>query len=1179
MGRTEPGPNGQLLAQAAFLLAANPWPDRGDSKVNAYINNAKTSARDWVYHLAVYRSAEGLVSEVPKYDSGRMMRQAEALARFTGLSTPSGLVLRAREYIVDKFDPDATSPWILGQPEVFDGESHGLTITMLLLAALHNKSLPSWAVFSGKVPDGTTRVVAIRRLAEKIDITLGESSRGRPIREVVEAMYRHQATPDRLGPANHRVVPGGVHLMVVPRETLDRSLRRDDLASSGVENISERFSLQPRRLREMASWTQEERKEYFREEARGGVIVVGVDDVFQAGALVGLPQPEPAAELELAAIRVKAGKWDEAAGPIVMIDLNALHRAAIRRMLQVLHMHCDRDDSAGLTLHVALLNPNAELPRLRLFESYGARVRAIPEEYPGDVDLVAEVLDGGATVAESRLSQNPRHRETIHSRDRIANRHRDLDVNGYLDFLEKACSCVVVPIKNGDRPIGVLALHGDREFEVDDHGRAILERFAGDLFAPRVHSVRESMRISERRSAIQHDLAKAIGRKPSLKDYVECVESLIKQHFGASRASLRLLYPAKDVLASPFDPEIRGYKHREIHLSADTAASFAVRIAQSYPIRDVLAPLVCNPATGNMEVIHYYNDDINMFSHYALLLKDNSHIIGVISISWHNVNAFTDRDVLDLEFLASESSSPIKWLKTTTERLLELEQMLKLPAPGENPDPDVRGQLERALPLVTEMIGARSAALYLPERSDGRLGLACHHNHDPEFVAELAAFHFERGEGLVGWIFKYRLSLNLCDVLNECELAEIPGKLRVADLPQIDPPVWKHFKHFDKKPQSYLGVPIIMGDEVFGVLRFLKDATPDGFSYQDQQTMEQVAGRISHYYYLSHIQPIRAGAYTRLNCTITRPMATRVELAREIFEIIDEGLGKCDCGLRILDETPLSGPPGMRLIATNEPEWLAQLPVYRRPGDPMIGDVWRKGEPRFVEDTAILREKATLAGKTTDWFVEKYQTMACFPLFAGPRDARLTVVGVLTIARDRRYTISAGDRRFLNRVAEIAGPYLVKVEADEETRFRLAVIDAALGRDGRHPVCALLEPIKAFAEVDSAWAWRARPDGVGYKMTCLGNHLLPGTSLDADTLHRLMASPLAQARSLAPLVPEDQPRQGAVVALRQQDGRIAAAFGLIPRQERNFDSGRIAKIQDILDGYIKAFQYYDPDNS
>ena len=425
------------------------------------------------------------------------------------------------------------------------------------------------------------------------------------------------------------------------------------------------------------------------------------------------------------------------------------------------------------------------------------------------------------------------------------------------------------------------------------------------------------------------------------------------------------------------------------------------------------------------------------------------------------------------------------------------------------------------------MIGAQAAALYLPDRSDGRLGLDCSYNHDPEFLAELAEFRFERGEGLVGWIFKYRLPLNLCNVLNERELAEVPGKLRFADLPWIDPPVWKHFKHFDKKPQSYLGVPIILGDEVFGVLRFLKDATPEGFSYQDQQTMEQVAERISHYFYLSHIQPIRAGAYIRMDCAIARPAAARTGIAREIFEVIEQGLGSCGCGLRVLDETLPSSPPRMRLIAANDPEWLVQLPVYRKPSDPMIGDVWRKGKPRFVEDTAILR--AALAGETTDWFVEKYQTMACFPLFAGPRDARPPVVGVLTVARDRRYTISAGDRRFLDRVAEIAGPYLVKVEADEEDRFRLAVVDAAIGRDGRHPACALLEPIKAFAEVDSGWAWRARPDGTGYEMACPGDRPPLGAPLDADTLHRLMASLLAPAVSLAPLVPEDQPGPGAVV--------------------------------------------------
>lgn len=476
MGRNDSGPNSQLLAQAAFPLVAYPWPHRKDyTSLVSYINAAKGYARDWVYHLAVYRSAEGPVSNLPRWDTGRLVRQAEALSRITGRLTPAGLVLRAQEYIVNKFDPDEASDWVLGQPEIFEGESHGLAISMLLLAASYGRSLPPWVVFSGRVPDGTTQVAAIGQLVDKIDIIAGETSRAHPIREAVENLYRHRATPDRLGPESLRVIPGRVHLMVVPRETLDHSLRRGDLASCGVEDISEDFSSRLRGLREMASLTPEERKECFREEAGGGVILVGVDDVFQAGALVGLPQPEPAADLELTAVRVRSLGQIRTPGPVGPGEPIRSHREAIRRWLQALHMHFDRDDGIGLTFDVSLLNPNGEQPRLRLFESYGARAGAIPSEYPGDVGLVAEALESGVTVAEPRLSENPDHRKTFRIRDRTANRHRDLDVDGYLDFLAEARSCVIVPMKNGDRTIGVLALHVDREFEIDDHGLAILD--------------------------------------------------------------------------------------------------------------------------------------------------------------------------------------------------------------------------------------------------------------------------------------------------------------------------------------------------------------------------------------------------------------------------------------------------------------------------------------------------------------------------------------------------------------------------------------------------------------------------------------------------------------------------------------------------------------------------------
>ena len=583
-----------------------------------------------------------------------------------------------------------------------------------------------------------------------------------------------------------------------------------------------------------------------------------------------------------------------------------------------------------------------------------------------------------------------------------------------------------------------------------------------------------------------------------------------------------------------------------------------------------------------MEPIHYYPDDLAR-SHYALLIKDGSHIIAVISLSWHRPKAFTQHDVRDLEFLAREVSQPIKWLKSANERLVDLEQKLELPAPGEAARLDYRDQLKQTLPLVAEMIGAHSAALYLPDRDDGRLVLArtdnrddefVTYNHDDAFVKALAAYRFERGEGLVGWIFKHRLPLNLHDVLDKTELAKVPDKLRSLKFDRIDLPEWVHLERFDNKHQSYLGVPIILGDETLGVIRFLKDATPTGFSYQDQQTLELVAERISRFLYLAYVQRIRAGAYTRLNCVITRPALTRETLAHEIFKIIQEGLGNCDCALRVLDEKTPGGSPGMRLIAA-PPEWLVQLRAHRWRwiNDPVIGEAWRTGQPRIIQDMKILKTQTATMKVTTDWFTKNYGTLAVFPLSDGhwENDPR-RIVAILGVARRPGYPISMADHRFLERVAEMSGPYLAKTEADELVRFQLSVVDTALNEDVPHPAYELLGPIKAYAEAAHGWAWLARPDTAGYEMTDQQGRTLPGPVLDRETLHRLLAPPVTLGRSLKPLVPEGQAGKDVVaVALRSQDGQIIAAFALVPRQDCIFDLGRIENIQKNIDYYMSLF--------
>ncbi len=102
---------------------------------------------------------------------------------------------------------------------------------MLLLAASHGKPIPPWVVFSGWVPNETTQVAPIRQLTEKIQMVLGDTPRGRAIRELNEHIYLHGATASRLGPKSQRVIPGLIRLMVVPRDALLLALKQDELAS------------------------------------------------------------------------------------------------------------------------------------------------------------------------------------------------------------------------------------------------------------------------------------------------------------------------------------------------------------------------------------------------------------------------------------------------------------------------------------------------------------------------------------------------------------------------------------------------------------------------------------------------------------------------------------------------------------------------------------------------------------------------------------------------------------------------------------------------------------------------------------------------------------------------------------------------------------------------------------
>ncbi len=122
---------------------------------------------------------------------------------------------------------------------------------------------------------------------------------------------------------------------------------------------------------------------------------------------------------------------------------------------------------------------------------------------------------------------------------------------------------------------------------------------------------------------------------------------------------------------------------------------------------------------------------------------------------------------------------------------------------------DLDRVLNRALELVVEAVGAERAAILMLEQESGRLIYRAALGAEVKLPLGGIPTRFSRGEGLAGWVVEH------------CEAAIVP------DIRQD--PRWVEPQERKRAYRSALAVPLLVGDEVLGVL-LLFHAQPDRFN-------------------------------------------------------------------------------------------------------------------------------------------------------------------------------------------------------------------------------------------------------------------------------------------------------------------------------------------------------------
>ena len=275
---------------------------------------------------------------------------------------------------------------------------------------------------------------------------------------------------------------------------------------------------------------------------------------------------------------------------------------------------------------------------------------------------------------------------------------------------------------------------------------------------------------------------------------------------------------------------------------------------------------------------------------------------------------------------------------------------------------DLDEVLRHILEAARTLVDARFAALGVVEQ--GRLVRFLHAGMDPATVASIG--HLPDGKGLLGRLIDYPEPLRLPD---------IAGHLSSVGFPERHPPM-----------RTFLGVPVRVGQRVFGNLYLTDKQGADGFSHDDEELVLALAGAagvaISHAALFAEAQ--RRQEWHAAMVAMTTAL-TDEEPARGLTRIAQHARAVCTAaGTAIC--IPAEEPDQLRVVATEgccEP-WLgALLPVAGSvPGEALTGR-----RPVVVTDPAADPGTAGWLGA------------AAGPLVAVPLVSDLAVSGVLLVCR------------------------------------------------------------------------------------------------------------------------------------------------------------------------------------
>jgi GAF domain-containing protein len=524
-------------------------------------------------------------------------------------------------------------------------------------------------------------------------------------------------------------------------------------------------------------------------------------------------------------------------------------------------------------------------------------------------------------------------------------------------------------------------------------------------------------------------------------------------------------------------------------------------------------------------------------SELAVPVQFEGRVLGVINVESEEADAYTPSDVQLLSILASQAALALQNARVHAQERRRAEEMAAINRVARQVSAtlDLRETLDSIVDAAAELVPCVLAEISLwdeQERTLSLQALRC----EPERAFAIGET-YPPGEGYTGWVVRHQRPLLAEDVEAREDLRPdlLPGEYAF---------------------ESYVGVPLLAGDELIGTLVLIHDRA-GAFDQEDLELLEGLAGQAAvairnaalyeelarRHRELAALNAVAAAS----NRALDVDTALEMVLADAVERVI-ECLGADAGGIRLLDAA--SGQLILSFTQGISEEYVAGAARLGL-GEGIVGDVALTGEPALVND--LQRDPHLQPGLLRKLREEGLRSLAVVPL-----RSRQEVVGTLGVVSGTPGAFGEADVDLLTALGHQIGVAITNAQLFEETQRKARKLAAlnAVAQVISQPVTLQEIMDQAVAKVTEVMEVDIGSlrllDQEKRELPIVSHQGLSAAYIEAEAhISLLDDDPVAQvARSGEPLVVSGLGRDRSLVGLLVTT-EVFRAFAIVPVRSRD----------------------------